>query len=202
MPPHPSPCRLAAAVVFATLVGGGASAAAQADPRVPDLLGAHAIVIHDYWNGLSPNGPRDFRFRLEPTGAGHTFAGTGSFSLTVRRGGQWVRPTETMTVTVPDSVMKAFLAALSRAPLATGEYRPVMDHTDDYPRLTLTFELPDGVVEFYSSSQGRDMRPWRVNVRGTRYVSDSGAVKQAYDRFREFLRRDELERRILRGPAG
>lgn len=113
MPALPFCRRLGAVAVVIALLGGCTHLAAQ---QVPSLLGARAITIHDYWNGLSPNGPRDFRFRLEPTGAGRPFAGTGSFSLTVRRGGQWVRPTETMAVTVPDSVVTAFLAALSRTP--------------------------------------------------------------------------------------
>jgi len=162
--------------------GGEGRAASHFEPRT--------VVIRDYWMGLEPQGPIDFTWRLERQGETHTFAGTG----TLARAHQ--RTTAPLPVIVPDSAMLAFLRELAAAPRTPGEYTPSIQHTDDYPELTIRLHSAAGMTEFFSASQGEDRVPWQVQVNGGRYVSNSPAPARALKHLRPFLRRAELERRL------
>ena len=167
--------------------GGERRAAPSLEPRT--------VVIRDYWMGLEPQGPIDFTWRLERQGETHAYAGTGTL---LRAHGKTSGP---LPVTIPDNAMLAFLRGLAAAPRTPGEYTPSIQHTDDYPELTIRLHTATSLTEFFSASQGEDRVPWRVHVNGGRYVSDSPAPAQALKHLIPFLRRDELERRLAESDS-
>jgi len=157
------------------------AAASPFEPRTVEIV--------DYWMGLEPRGPIELTWRLGRQGATtHTFTGVGTLA---RGHGLTSGP---LTVTIPDSAMTAFLRGLAAAPRTPGEYTPRIEHTDDYPELTIRMHTQAGITEFYSASQGDERRPWRVTIDGRRYVSDSPAPAEALKHLLPYLRRDELER--------
>ena len=162
--------------------GGGRRAASHFEPRT--------VFIRDYWMGLEPQGPIDFTWRLERQGETHAFAGTGTLARAHRR------TSVPLPVAVPDTAMLAFLRGLAAAPRTPGEYTPSIQHTDDYPELTILLYSAAGMTEFFSASQGDDHVPWSVHVDGGRYVSNSPAPARALKHLLPFLRRAELERRL------
>jgi hypothetical protein len=153
------------------------------------------VDIRDYWMGLEPEGPIDFNWRLERQGATHTFAGTGTLT---RAHGKTSGP---LPVTVPDTAMTAFLRGLASAPRTPGEYTPRIQHTDDYPELTIRLHTATSLTEFFSASQGEGRVPWRVHVDARRYVSDSPAPAEALKHVLPYLRRAELERRLAESDS-
>jgi hypothetical protein len=159
----------------------------RAERRAASPFEPQAVVIVDYWMGLEPQGPIEFKWRLRRRGATHTFTGAG----TLARARETSGPLE---VTVPDSAMLAFLRGLAAAPRTPGEYTPSIPRTDDYPELTIRLHNAAGVTEFFSASQGEGHVPWRVELGGRRYVSHSPAPAEALKHLIPFLRRDELER--------
>jgi len=157
---------------------------------VPSLRGARSVEIEYEWRSWTW-GVQE-RHQLERQGATDTFAGSG----TMLKGGRW----GPLAVTIPDTAMVAFLEALSRVPITTGEYEPVWQ-PDSYPSYTVRVHLDDGVVEFHSSSSTSDMRPWQVDLGGTKYVSRSGATMEALKHLFPFLRLDELRELAERPPT-
>ena len=164
--------------------------AAGIERRAASPFDPQKVDIRDYWMGLEPEGPIDFNWKLERQGTTHTFAGTG----TLRRGhGKTSGP---LPVTIPDSAMLAFLRGLAAAPRTPGEYTPRIQHTDDYPELTIRLHTATAMTEFFSASQGEGRVPWRVYLGAGRYVSDSPAAAEALRHVLPYLRRAELERRL------
>ncbi|MFL5542927.1 MAG: hypothetical protein ACJ8J0_28370 [Longimicrobiaceae bacterium] len=163
--------------------GAGRVAASPFEPRTVEIV--------DYWMGLDPQGPIEFTWRLGRQGAAtHAFTGVGTLA---RAHGKTSGP---LTVTIPDSAMTAFLRGLAAAPRTPGEYTPKIEHTDDYPELTIRMHTPTGITEFYSASQGDERRPWRVTIDGRHYVSDSPVPAEALKHLLPFLQREELERTL------
>jgi hypothetical protein len=186
-------CRLGvlASVMVAVMAACGPSQpgqAGRAERTAASPFEPLNVEIVDYWMGLEPEGPIEFRWRLGRQGATHTFTGVGT--LTHPHG----RTSGPLPVTVPDSAMLAFLRGLAAAPRAPGEYRPAVSHTDDYPELTILLRTATGITEFFSASQGAERRPWRVTIDGRRYVSDSAAPAEALKHVLPYLHRAELER--------
>ncbi|HEX8905735.1 MAG TPA: hypothetical protein VF771_12870, partial [Longimicrobiaceae bacterium] len=171
--------------------GGSAPNQAERGDRAPAPFEPRTIEIVDYWEGLEPQGPIEAVYHLERQGESHTFSGTGTLTQARRR------TSGPLPVTIPDSAVEAFLRALAAAPRAPGEYVPRIEHTDDYPHLTIRLRSDTSVVEFYSESQGQERRPWRVTVGGRRYVSDSAAPAQAMRHIQPYLRRAELDRVVV-----
>jgi hypothetical protein len=157
------------------------------------------VEIVDHWFGFSDKAPIDARYRLERRRGAGTFTGTGTLRMNDRVDGHFegVRHGP-LAITVPDSAMASFLAALAATPLTEGEYRPSIQVTDSYPVFTLRLRTSTGVVEFYSESQGEYRRPWRVEVAGRRYVSDSDVPARAMRIILPYLRRAELDRMFSR----
>lgn len=56
------------------------------------------------------------------------------------------------------------LARLGTVPVTEGEYVPRIEHTDDYPSLTIEVVTPAGTASFSSRSQGRFADPWQLTV--------------------------------------
>lgn len=170
-----------------------AVACGPSEPRRAERIAAspfepRTVEIVDYWMGLEPEGPIEFSWRLGRQGPGHAFTGVGT--LAHPHG----RTSGPLTVTIPDSAMAAFLRGLAAAPRTPGEYKPKIEHTDDYPELTIRMHTPTGITEFYSASQGDERRPWRVTIDARQYVSDSPTPAEALKHLLPYLRRDELER--------
>jgi len=175
---------------LAVLLNACAPLAARFSSRhVPSLRGARSVEIEYEWRSWA-NGVA-VRHQLERQGATDTFAGSGTMLIHGSSG--------PLAVTIPDTAMVAFLEALSRVPITTGEYEPVWQ-PDSYPRYTVRVHLDDGVVEFHSSSATSDMRPWRVDLAGTKYVSRSGATMEALKHLYPFMRHEELMRERAERP--
>ena len=169
--------------------------AGDAERRAVSPFDPQRVEIRDYWMGLEPQGPVDFNWRLERQGATHTFAGTGTLRRTHGR------TSGPLPVTVPDSAMLAFLRGLAAAPRTPGEYTPRIQHTDDYPELTIRLHTAREMTEFFSASQGEGRVPWRVHLGSGRYVSDSPAPAEALKHILPYLHREELERGLAEsGP--
>jgi hypothetical protein len=184
---------------FGVLAGVIVAALAACRPSEPREAGSaermaaspfepRTVEIVDYWMGLG-DGPIEFTWRLGRQGAAtHTFTGVGT--LAHSRG----RTSGPLPVTIPDSAMLAFLRGLAASPRTPGAYTPKIEHTDDYPELTIRLHTPAGITEFFSASQGDERRPWRVTIDTRRYVSDSAAPAEALKHILPFLHRAELER--------
>jgi len=169
---------------------GGNSAAPSFDPE--------RIEIHDHWMGLEGDVPVDavYTFVRVTGGRGYNGFGTlarGGFGDPARR-----RASGPLLLTVPDAALHAFLRGLAQAPRKAGTYEPRIEHTDDYPELTIRLHTGGDLVELYSASQGDDRRPWRVIIGGHTYVSDSPAIADALKHLTPHLRRAELDRMIDR----
>lgn len=162
--------------------------ASEAQRRAATPFDPQRVEIRDYWMGLAGE-PIDINWRLERQGETHTFAGTG----TVRR--VHGKTSDPLPVTVPDSAMLVFLRGLAAAPRTPGEYTPNIQHTDDYPELTIRLHTATETTEFFSASQGEGRVPWRVYVGSGRYVSNSPAPAEALKHVLPYLRRAELVER-------
>lgn len=171
----------------------GASAGVVFDPE--------RIEIHDHWMGLEGDVPIDALYTFVRVTGGRGYNGSG----TLARGGSREaarRASGPLLLTVPDTAMQAFLRGLAAVPRTPGAYEPRIEHTDDYPELTIRLHTGGDLVEFFSASQGDDRRPWRVIIGGRTYVSDSPAAARALKHITPFLRRDELNRLIDQQRGG
>jgi hypothetical protein len=138
---------------------------------------------------------RDWVARLERQAGMHTFTGTVQMSHGGPEGRKRAGP---IPITVPDSAMRSFLAALAAAPRQEGRYRTLHTYTDSYPSFTMTLCSDAGVVEFFSDSQSE--RNWRVTLGGVQYLSDSPVPFLAQDFLNPFYRQEEIDR-ILAGTT-
>lgn len=191
------------ALAFAALLVARAASAQPGEGGLPNLIGARAIVITDEWTGEGPGSPRVAAYRIERQGETWDFAGTARF--TIARGHPGARE-KTEAVSFPDSVILHFLQSLTAAPVAAGDYRPVMNRFDDYPVVTILLEFDDGTVEFHSSSQGEGRRPWRVTLKGPGLervmVSDSDAPWRALRALDPYLKPETLNSLLGPQPDG
>lgn len=155
------------------------------------------VEIVDHWYGLEGDTPHNAEYVLTRGPAG-AFTGTASLS----RGTDERRMTSgPLAVSVPESAMRAFLRELAAVPRRTGEYKPDLQWSDDYPAMSIRLRAGADSVEFYSESQPKGRVPWRVTVGGQRYVSDSPAPSAALRHVVPFLRRAELDRIIDAKPG-
>lgn len=139
------------------------------------LAGAEDIVIEDHWIGYGPASPAmaDYTLRRE----GGDFVGKAAFSA----GGHF-RPKakkDSCEVRVPGAAAAAFLKALAGCASREGEYKPAIDHTDDYPKVRITLSAGERAVVFRSESQGEFHAPWAVEQDGKTRVVDADAPGRA-----------------------
>jgi hypothetical protein len=146
-----------------------------------------SITIADNWTGFSPVAPIEAYFCLEPT-ADH-FSGMAEFSVA----GYTEAITRSVPISVPLAVIEEVLAVLESTPLEVGEYKPLFDHTDDFPSISIAVEGSAGGVEFASVSQGRRHIPWRVVVGEDHYVTYADTPTQALDLLDPYLAREVQE---------
>ena len=145
------------------------------------------ITIADYWTGLSPLAPIEADFRLQPTT--DYFSGMAEFSVA----GYTDAMTRSVPISVPLAVIEELLALLESTPLEVGEYRPVFNHTDDFPSIVISVEGGAGDLGFASQSQGSRHIPWRVVVGQDHYVTYADTPAQALDLLDPYLAREVQE---------
>jgi hypothetical protein len=145
------------------------------------------ITILDNWTGLSPLAPIESSFSLEP--ATGFFSGTAEYQLA----GYTEAVSRSVPISVPLPVMEEFLALLQSTPLEEGEYKPLFNHTDDFPNIAIAVEGRSGDLGFATESQGSMNIPWRVEVGRDDYVTYADTPAQALDLLDPYLARDVQE---------
>lgn len=143
-----------------------------------------AITIADYWTGLSEVAPIEADFRLQP--ATDSFSGMADFSVAAYT----AAITSSVPISVPLEVIDELLALLESTPLETGEYKPVFNHTDDFPAISIIVDGREVDIGFASTSQGSRHIPWRVEVGRHHYVTYADTPLQALDLLDPYLARD------------
>jgi fermentation-respiration switch protein FrsA (DUF1100 family) len=182
-----SPASITVRTVIAPLLGL-LLIACGGQPNLPDLTTAIAIRIQDDWNGLSPNAPITARYALMLVGG--VFSGSADFSVA---GGAKTASTDAV---LPPEVAEEFLKTLAGSPVKVGDYVPLIEHTDDYPSLSIEIDLGTEKVLFFSQSQGADRTPWGVTFGGETYVVDSDAPARALRVLEPYLSREIIQELI------
>jgi hypothetical protein len=138
------------------------------------------VEIQNDWNGYSDITPilRHYKLRRpnqELLGNAH-FAVGGYGAANIHQ-------QTTKKVKIPAGVTQNFLATLAKTPIKLGKYKPLINHSDDYPSITIRVKLKGKEVTFSSQSQGKDHIPWKVAIsspdRTTEYISNSPIPAQA-----------------------
>ena len=117
-------------------------------------VGATEVEITDAWGGLGPAASSSHVLRRE------------NDSITGVNG-------------LPVATFESFLRTLAEAPTLRGRYQPRIEHTDDYPSVSIRVRTAGGELHFHSESQGSAHVPWAVEVKGTTYVIPSDAPARA-----------------------
>ena len=123
------------------------------DAVLDALPSATALRITEGWMGLTPIGPLAHHYELSATDAGFVarlvcHAGTRELA----------QPDQT----IPRDSLAPILAQLRTVEVTTGTYAPRIEHTDDYPNLSIEIDSPAGTLAFTSGSQGEDAEPWQI----------------------------------------
>jgi hypothetical protein len=186
---------VAAACVFATGLAmaamSRATSLAREFPELADLSETKTVVIGIQWLGLSPLSPMKADYLLELHD--DQFVGPGGFRVADG-------PTVTRQISVPADVMRGFLAVASKVPMTEGEYRPRIEHTDDYPSLEFGVETKRGVLHIGSHSQLEyptsgthvDRTPWGIAYLNRSFIVITSDLDRAYEPFDQYLRDDEI----------
>jgi hypothetical protein len=179
------------ALCLAVVVLASCRSSAVAVPPI-DSSAVQVITINDSWDGLSPAAPIRAVFRLQP--ATDCFTGTAQFSAGGYSGAVINR---SVPITIPLPVIEEFAALLQSTPLAVGDYKPSISHTDDYPAITIAVKGEADSLQFYSESQGDQHIPWQVSIAGRGvFVSHSGIPAQALGLLDPYLAR-EVEEELI-----
>src|SRR4030095_4445625 len=142
---------MGAALFFFT--GAGACKAQEGGPKafldkIADASKVCSLQLQNDWMGLSEFGPVKRAYLLKPDVQG--FSGKAVFSL----GGGPHTLSKEFPLSIPRDAVQGFFSKLSKSVLEKGEYKPKIDHTDDYPSLGITVEGAGSKMEFFSQSQG------------------------------------------------
>lgn len=155
---------------------------------------AQEFSIEDDWSGLSSVGflNAHYSFRRQ----GEAFTGQAAFSL----GAPLKEFTATESVRIPESAALEFLAILAQSPVEPPkyqrgygpEYEPNIDHTDDYPSISIRIELNNESIEYFTRSQGEDHVPWALAYKGNIYIINSPQPMQALRIVSPYLKKEKL----------
>lgn len=160
-----------------------------------DVRRASLVVIHDVWTGYNPHSPiaRIWTLRRGPSGE---FAGEGRFSTSSVA-------EQNVEVTIDATKAAEFLDAVAKATVTSGEYEPLVTHTDDFPHIEVAFHVavPDiwrrqGVALLFTESQGQFHSPWGACVGGKRGVIPGTEVGRALSKLDRPLKRGTLDKMI------
>jgi len=178
--------------LFCLLLGSVSCGAQERSPKgflskISDVSKVISIELQSDWMGLSEFGPlkRAYFFKSD----GPNFSGKATFSL----GAGPSLLSKEFPVSVPRETVQAFLSQLSRSVLEKGEYKPKIDHTDDYPTLGITVEGPQGKVEFFSRSQGEFAIPWGVRFASQTYVVNTNDPELAFRIMDPYLKHEMMK---------
>lgn len=151
---------------------------------------ARLIVIHDAWSGMSPDSPTLTLAELKRTPLGRIRGVAWEF----RRG----TPEHAWDLKIDLEAASTFFRLLADAPIVTTPYAPRIDHTDDFPDISIAVQVGpgpsgDGMVLLYSSSQGEFHAPWSVSVRGQSFTSPGEEIGRALAMVRALLRGEDAD---------
>ena len=160
-------------------------------PELADLSDTKIVVIGIQWFGLSDLSPMTADYLLELHD--DQFAGQGQFKVAEA-------PAVKRPITVPRDVMRAFLAVASKVRMVEGEYKPRIEHTDDYPSLEFDIATKQGLLRIGTRSQLKDAEsgpyldrtPWSISYLNRSFVVTASDLDRAYEPFGPYLREDEI----------
>lgn len=151
-------------------------ARAPFDAALTALSTATAIRVTEGWMGLVPAGmgPIAHHYELSATDSGFVV------HLVCRAGEhERVEPDQT----IPRESLTPILAQLTSVEPAAGTYTPRIEHTDDYPNLSIELDSPSGTLAFMSRSQGGDADPWQIALGSDTAIVASPIPGQALHAF-------------------
>ena len=182
---------LVLAIGFAVAATTRSTTLARQFPELADLSETKTVVIGIQWFGLSTLSPMIANYPLELHN--DRFAGQGQFKVAEA-------PAVSRPITVPRDVMRAFLAVASKVRMVEGEYRPRIEHTDDYPSLEFDVATKQDLLRIGTQSQLKDAEsgtyldrtPWSISYLNRSFVVTANDLDRAYEPFGQYLRDDEI----------
>lgn len=159
---------------------------------IPDLAQTDSIQISDEWTGLSRVAPIEANYSLARSGEG--FSGEAKFS--VAGYSEQTELTASEAVAIPATATETFLKTLSSLTLKEGKYVPKIEHTDDYPSISIELKLKTDAFRVFTKSQGEGHAPWGVEFKGKTYIVESDAPAKALTALEPYLKRDVLQKLI------
>ena len=161
-------------------------------PQILYFSNVDEIIINDQWTGFSSTGCYKSHCRLKKDQ--NRFIGKAAFSV------GWHDPMRSnVPLEVPVKKIHVFLDLLACSVLKSGRYTPYLDHTDDYPEVTISLRAGGlQAARFYSASQGQDRAPWKVTVNRHSYVVTSPFPGMGLEILSENLRQDVLRSLLKR----
>ncbi|HKP53304.1 MAG TPA: hypothetical protein VJ183_11720 [Chloroflexia bacterium] len=160
------------------------------------LTQADSLKIEDDWTGLSLVAPIIAHYDLRRQNG--NFVGTAYFSVAGYREAR----TATEEIDVPEEAALNFLRMLTQSPAVSGHYEARIEHTDDYPSISIKIGIRNDSFEFFTSSQGEDHVPWGLHINGSTYVINSNQPAKALESLQPYLKSDILEKLIKNEPLG
>lgn len=148
------------------------------------------------WIGLSPASPQQAEFALRTVDG--ALRGTGRFVVGSEGAGQL---SDSVEIRIPGAAARSFFEELAALEPQPGQYVPRIEHTDDYPSLSIVAETAGGTVQIYSGSQGAGHAPWGLNYGSGSYVIDSAGPDRALDHLRPYLRFDMQARLVAEAES-
>ncbi len=161
------------------------------------------VEIENDWNGYSDITPilRHYKLQLQNRAlVGDSHIAVGGY------GAAGIHQQATTKVNIPATLATEFLSTLAKTPLESGSYKPLIEHTDDYPSVTIEVKVNQQQVMFRSQSQGVSRAPWLVSIRSSTthadYISNTNFPTQALQLLSPYLDNSGLDRIIQRRRNG
>ncbi len=174
----------------------------ERQPPLPSLsmvMTGEMVEIQNDWNGYSDITPilRHSKLRLQNGELiGNAHIAVGGY------GAAGIHQQATTKVKIPAAVTAKFLTMLTKTPIKTGIYKPIIVHTDDYPHIRIVVKFKQGQAIFSSESQGVNNIPWKVTVGRedptNDYVTNSNLPAQALKLLDPYLDNSGIDRIIER----
>jgi len=174
-------------------------------PELADLTETKTVIVGIQWYGLSTLSPMLANYLLELHD--EQFSGRGQFKVAEA-------PAVSRPIAVPRDVMRAFLAVASKVRMVEGEYKPRIEHTDDYPSLEFDVATKQGLLRIGTQSQLKDAEsgtyvdrtPWHISYLDRSFVVTASDLDRAYEPFGPYLRDDEifkeLQENVMKSDGG
>jgi hypothetical protein len=168
-----------------------------------DVEHARLVIVDDYWTGMSDEAPLVTTHELRRADGGALVGEARQY-----RRGAFERA---QSVSLRPTDATKLLRLVARARCEPGPYAPLVQWTDDFPRIDVTIHLPpeaypSGIVLLHTSSQGRYHTPWCITVAGESFVSPGDELGRALATLRKAVpplppRRNEWEELLLASDA-